>query len=53
MKIQKFLLDLEFILEMEELKKIGLTEEEIQGYFELYADNWVLENAEDKATYAN
>ena len=38
---------------MEELKKIGLTEEEILGYFELYAENWVLEDTEDKTKYAN
>jgi ribonucleotide reductase beta subunit family protein with ferritin-like domain len=41
MKIEKFLLDLEIALEIEELKKIGLTEEEIQGYFQFYADDWI------------
>lgn len=33
--------DLEMQLEIEELRNKGLTEEEIAGYFEFYADSWV------------
>jgi len=50
--IQKLVLDLEFLLEIKELKKLGLTDEEINGYFELYAENWVIAD-KDKNTYAN
>lgn len=50
----KLIIDLEFLLEMEELRKKGLTEEEIQGYFEFYAESWVdIQNEKDKKTYAN
>jgi hypothetical protein len=47
MQIKKFLLDLEIVLEIEELKKIGLTEEEIQGYFQFYADDWISKDKPD------
>lgn len=53
MNIQKFLLDLEIILEKEELKKAGLSEEEIQGYFEFYADNWIKKEEVKDNKYAN
>ena len=52
MKIQ-FLTDLEFLLEVADLKRIGLTDEEIAGYFELYAVDWVVINREDKNHYVN
>lgn len=52
MKIKKFLIDLEIALEIEELRKTGLTEEEIQGYFQFYADNWISKDEPDN-TYVN
>lgn len=39
--IVNLLADLERIVEEEELRKIGLTEEEIEGYFDFYFDSWV------------
>lgn len=32
---------IEIAVEREELRKLGLTEEEIDGYFELYIDNYL------------
>ena len=54
MTLHKLIIDLEFLLEMEELRKKGLTEEEIQGYFEFYAESWVdTQNEKDKDKYVN
>ena len=39
--VQGLLRELELQIEIEELRKIGLSEEEIEGYFELYMDSWM------------
>lgn len=42
------LTDLEIQIETEELRSKGLTEEEIAGYFEFYADSWVADKQQPK-----
>ena len=38
---ENLLTSIEMYLETEELRKLGLSEEEIEGYFEFYLDSWV------------
>lgn len=38
--VRGLLYELELHVETEELRKIGLSEEEILGYFDYYADSW-------------
>jgi hypothetical protein len=41
MNFENLLNDIEIFLEINELRKSGLSEEEILGYFELYTDEWI------------
>jgi len=40
MKFDNLINNIEILLELEQLRKIGLSEEEIAGYFEFYAESW-------------
>jgi hypothetical protein len=42
MNAMSFVVDLEIYLEIKELKSVGLTEEEIFGYIDLYIDSWMM-----------
>lgn len=37
--------DLELKIEMDGLRDIGMTEEEIEGYFDIFLDNWEFSDA--------
>lgn len=39
--LKGLLTELELQIEIEELRKIGLSEEEIEGYFDFYVDSWI------------
>lgn len=39
--VKSLLEDIELQLEMQELKRLGLNEEEIAGYFEYYIESWI------------
>jgi len=41
--------DIELQIEIKELKKLGLSDEEISGYFELYAESWVINKIIDQS----
>ena len=38
--------DLELVIEMKELRELGLDDTEVLGYFDLYSDTWELANGE-------
>jgi len=38
----KLVNDLELYIELEELKKFGLTDEEIEGYLDFYYTTWAI-----------
>jgi hypothetical protein len=40
----RLLQDLEFAVELIELRRLELTEEEVEGFVDLFVDNWGLEN---------
>lgn len=39
--MKNLLADLEIQAEIQDLRSKGLTEEEIAGYFDFYADSWI------------
>ena len=41
--------DIELQIEIKELKRLGLSDEEISGYFELYAESWVINKIIDQS----
>ena len=41
MNIKGLIMELELFIEMKELKEIGLTEEEIFGYVDMYLNSWI------------
>ena len=45
---KKIIKDLELALEIKELKNLGMTEEEIVGFFDMYCENWELCNDDGK-----
>ena len=53
MKIETLLSNIEMLIEIEELRKLGLSQEEITGYFDFYADVWLNLTLDKKDTYAN
>ena len=40
--LKGLLTELELQIEIEELRRIGLSEEEIEGYFDFYVDSWIV-----------
>jgi hypothetical protein len=40
----KLLQDLELAIELDELKQLDLTEEELEGFVDLFIGNWELEH---------
>jgi len=46
--MKNLLTDLEMQIEIEDLRNKGLSEEEIAGYFEFYADSWVADKQQPK-----
>lgn len=46
--MKNLLTDLEMQIEIEDLRNKGLTEDEIAGYFEFYADSWVADKQQPR-----
>ena len=44
LNIESLLNSIELQLEIKELRDVGLTEEEIEGYIEFYHDSWIVPN---------
>lgn len=42
MNVQQLSITLEINAEIKELKELGLTQEEIEGYLDMYIDNWLV-----------
>lgn len=36
--------ELELIIEMNDLRELGMTEEEVLGFFEFYYESWEIQN---------